>query len=142
MVNGKLHWVTSNGDILSIDLADEKCEKLALSPFYRNEHLSWKLGVFVSDLSVFPKYERTNIDVWPMKEYGIKESWTKMYTIKLPVDSSNDVQIPLFYESNKGDMLFVSGQSSMIYNLKDGSDIKRSPEYIIPIFLQKSTSKA
>ncbi|XP_070040543.1 F-box protein CPR1-like [Nicotiana tomentosiformis] len=136
MVNGKLHWVTSDGDILSIDLADEKCEKLAL--------LSLKLGVFGSDLFMFRKYQRTNIDVWLMKEYGIKESWTKMYTIKLPDESSNYVQISLFYESNKGEMLlaFVCGK---IHDIQPKgwllSDIKRSLS-IIPYFLRKSTSKA
>lgn len=63
--------------------------------------------MFGSDHSMFRKYQRTNIDVCLIKEYGIKESWTKMYTIKLPNESSNYVQIPLFYESNKSEMLLA-----------------------------------
>ncbi|PHT37698.1 Glycerate dehydrogenase HPR, peroxisomal [Capsicum baccatum] len=63
--NGKLHWETivvgpnfSNArkgtNIISFDLANEKC-------YYKGTHFS----------------------AWVMKEYGVKESWMKMFTISL-----------------------------------------------------------
>lgn len=51
-----------------------------------------------------------------MREYGVKESWTKMYTIK----NRGDV-ISLFFPqilciSNKGDILLVPGSTMMVRN--------------------------
>ncbi|XP_059309752.1 F-box/kelch-repeat protein At3g06240-like [Lycium ferocissimum] len=77
LINGKLHWVTTgghpwcnDGDIISIDLADEKWGKLG------------------NDLSMIRNYKRTHVDVWVMKEYGVKESWAKIYTNKFSHDIS------------------------------------------------------
>ncbi|KAK4356867.1 hypothetical protein RND71_022477 [Anisodus tanguticus] len=91
-VNGKLHWATTarlgeyNGwDIISIDLTDEKWGKVE-QPCYEEGNFDFVLGVLENDLSVLCNYHKTRADVWVMKEYGVKDSWTKMYTIKCPND--------------------------------------------------------
>ncbi|KAF3630484.1 putative 60S ribosomal protein L13a-4-like [Capsicum annuum] len=84
LVNGKLHWVTivdGGWSIMSIDMVDEKCRKVE-QPYYGVDQFSLTLGVLGSDMCVLCSHERT--DVWVMKDYGVKESWTKMYTIKSP----------------------------------------------------------
>ncbi|OIT20018.1 hypothetical protein A4A49_55354 [Nicotiana attenuata] len=79
-VNGKLHWDTSDDyysnynskDIMSFDLADEKWETVE-QPYNGEGTQFLKVGVLKSDLSV-TEYKRSHIDVWVMKEYGVKES--------------------------------------------------------------------
>ncbi|MCD7458817.1 hypothetical protein HAX54_039283, partial [Datura stramonium] len=38
--------------------------------------------VLCGDLSVFCDYERIHANIWVKKQYGVKQSWTKMFTIK------------------------------------------------------------
>uniref|UniRef100_M1AHB1 F-box protein n=1 Tax=Solanum tuberosum TaxID=4113 RepID=M1AHB1_SOLTU len=61
-----------------------------------------------------------------MKEYEIKESWTKMYTINRPNDHPKGYGFsPLFCKmSNKGEILIQVDQSTlMIYDPKNDSFI-------------------
>ncbi|XP_060203017.1 F-box/kelch-repeat protein At3g23880-like [Lycium barbarum] len=127
LVNGKLHWLTGDDawGIMSIDLVDEKCRKME-QPCYREENLILNLGVLGSDLSVICNYWRnfqiSQVEVWIMKEYGVKESWTKLYTIKNPID----MLCQTLCMSNEGELLGVLGSTLMIYNSKD--DLRRYPE--------------
>ncbi|OIT20413.1 PREDICTED: F-box/kelch-repeat protein At3g23880-like [Nicotiana attenuata] len=120
-VDGKLHWITTGSCpgcndrvIISIDLAGEKWGKLE-QPCYGVEYFLLWLGV------LFCKYyERNCIDVWVMKEYGVKESWTRMYTIEFRPDVENSVPSPPLCMSDKGEIVLVFGSTFMIYNPKDG----------------------
>ncbi|XP_060180929.1 F-box/kelch-repeat protein At3g23880-like isoform X1 [Lycium barbarum] len=139
-VNGKLHWPSSAFDgvcflytdgnflyegwnIISFDLANEKWGKVE-QPFYgKGEDISVLLGVLGSDLSIFCDCGGTHVDVWVMKEYGVKESWTKMCTIKYPGDQvgyGNLFSLHYFMLS-KGEILVAFNSTSMIYNPKDDS---------------------
>ncbi|XP_049404313.1 F-box protein CPR1-like isoform X3 [Solanum stenotomum] len=95
-VNHKLHWITFRRRrmcITSIDLVDEKWGKLELPNYNKGRDL--KLGVLGSDLSVLCNNdERTHSDVWVMKEYRVKASWTKLYTIRYP--ENYELSPPLF----------------------------------------------
>ncbi|KAG5616484.1 hypothetical protein H5410_016308 [Solanum commersonii] len=78
------------------------------------------------------------VDIWVMRVYGIKESWTKMLTIDYPDDPFVDYDymlFPLSFISNKGEILVCFGSSKvmtystsldkksniMTYNPKDDS---------------------
>uniref|UniRef100_M0ZWT6 F-Box protein n=2 Tax=Solanum tuberosum TaxID=4113 RepID=M0ZWT6_SOLTU len=96
-VNGKLHWITIidpklciKQSIISFDLADGKWGEIELPCYWkRGRGAVLSLGVLGSNLSVCCDCDKTNmLDVWLMKEYEIKESWTKMFTIKIPEDQS------------------------------------------------------
>ncbi|XP_059313387.1 F-box/kelch-repeat protein At3g23880-like isoform X1 [Lycium ferocissimum] len=117
-VNGKLHWLDRGRNIISFDLADEKwAEVEQLSCF---EGCGWlNLGLFGSDLSVVSNYVHTRADVWVMKEYGVKESWTKMFTIKSPEDGRTF--FPSILMSNEGEILLQFGSRFAKYNPKDDS---------------------
>ncbi|XP_059316547.1 F-box/kelch-repeat protein At3g23880-like [Lycium ferocissimum] len=124
LVNGKLHWVTTGGDdrvITSIDLVDEKCRKV-MEPYYGEESLYLTLGVLESDFSVvLSNHER--MDVWVMKEYGVKESWTKLYTIiKCPGCATS----PPICMSIEGEILHTFGSTLTI--LKPENDTMRFPK--------------
>ncbi|XP_049403407.1 F-box/kelch-repeat protein At3g23880-like [Solanum stenotomum] len=119
-VNGKLHWIImrkGRWGIMSIDLVDEKWGKVELP--CSNKEGDLKLGVLGNDLSVVCKnHERTHSDVWVMKEYGFKESWTKLYTIRYP---ENYKLSPPLFMYNKGEIMLVFESTLAIYNPKNGS---------------------
>ncbi|KAK4732146.1 hypothetical protein R3W88_025134 [Solanum pinnatisectum] len=128
-VNGKLHWITIidpklciKRSIISFDLADGKWGEMELPCYWkRGRGAVLSLGVLGSELSVCCDCDKTNIlDVWLMKEYEIKESWMKMFTIKIPEDQSVYGylgQIRLHMASGS-EILVVFGSSFMIYNPK------------------------
>ncbi|XP_060178710.1 F-box/kelch-repeat protein At3g23880-like isoform X2 [Lycium barbarum] len=117
-VNGKLHWLDKQRNIISIDLADEKWAEVE-RPY--SEGCGYvKLGVFGSDLAVLCNYGRTHVDVWVMTEYGVKESWTKMFTVKFPNDSMGIFYPPILM-SNEGEILLKFGSRFTKYNPKDDS---------------------
>ncbi|PHT85374.1 hypothetical protein T459_07480 [Capsicum annuum] len=92
-VDGKIHWMTSEGEIIFMDLVDEKWATLN-HPCY-GEDLRLKIGVFGSDLSIFT----SSAELWVLKEYGVEESWENILTIK--THDIYDIR-PLFIKSNKG----------------------------------------
>lgn len=120
-VNGKLHWADKQWNIISIDLADEKWAEVEQSCYFKGCRY-FKLGVFESDLSVFCNYAWTHVDVWVMKEYGVKESWTKIFTIKSPHDDpTGHIFYPPILMSNEGEILLRFGSHFTKYNPKDDS---------------------
>ncbi|KAG5594931.1 hypothetical protein H5410_036163, partial [Solanum commersonii] len=102
LVNGKLHWAITNlvsinykyWVILVVDLVDGRWKKIE-NPCYGE-------GTFYSIMYLGV------VDVWVMKEYRVKESWTK-----------------IFNSSDRGTFLFKNISFFMIYNPHD--DSKRFP---------------
>ncbi|XP_059313716.1 F-box/kelch-repeat protein At3g23880-like isoform X3 [Lycium ferocissimum] len=116
-VNDKLHWTAWGRDVISFDLADEKWSEVEQPSCFKGcEFL--KLGMFGSDLSAFCNYARTHVDVWVMTDYGVKESWTKMFTVKSP-DDSTGIFYPPILMSNEGEILLQFGSRFTKYNPKD-----------------------
>ncbi|PHU27945.1 hypothetical protein BC332_00038 [Capsicum chinense] len=116
--NGKLHWNIGREkkNIVSFDLANEIWDKVE-KPSYgvgETESCVWTVG---SDLCVFTDYKQTHFCIWVMKEYGVKQSWIKKYTIRYPNGQCNTP----FFISNKGEMLFLVRLEFMIDNSKDDS---------------------
>ncbi|KAM3249614.1 F-box/kelch-repeat protein like [Capsicum annuum] len=130
-VNGKLHWANttkrfscySDWDIIFVDLADGRWGEME-KPCYAEGNLEFKpcLGVLGNDLSMFCHHLRSHADVWVMKEYGVKESWTKMFIIKYPYDPMGySLFGPPFSMSSEGEILFRNDSVFMIYNPNDDS---------------------
>ncbi|CAN4120765.1 unnamed protein product [Withania somnifera] len=134
-VNGKLHWANisykhfgynNDWDIISVDLADGRWGEME-KPCYGEGNFNFIpcLGMLQNDLCIFCHHLRSHADVWVMKEYGVKESWTKMFSIKYAGDPMGySMFSPPFCMSSEGEFLFKNG-SFMIYNPND--DSMRSP---------------
>ncbi|KAG5593422.1 hypothetical protein H5410_043936 [Solanum commersonii] len=134
--NGKLHWDTitfsPNFDdvhkcrrIICFDLANEKWEKVE-KPSYGVGETDMCMGMLGSDFCVFRDYNKTQLGVWVMNGYGVKESWIKKFTITYPI--KKDLCPPLFM-SNKGEMLVALRTiTSIMYDSKD--DAFRNPHVI------------
>ncbi|AES68599.1 putative F-box domain, galactose oxidase/kelch, beta-propeller, F-box associated interaction [Medicago truncatula] len=79
-VSGTVNWLACDDScILSLDLEKESYQQLFL-PDFENENDSLILSVLRDCLCVFATIDRI-LNVWIMKEYGNRESWTKLYSV-------------------------------------------------------------
>ncbi|KAL8031469.1 hypothetical protein ABFX02_13G027100 [Erythranthe guttata] len=93
-LNGVVHWLayepidenkTTRGSILSFHMGEEVFGEVALPDELASESVtSFCIFVIGESLGIV-KYDgeatRQSCDVWFMKEYGVKESWIKLYRI-------------------------------------------------------------
>ncbi|AES68594.1 putative F-box domain, galactose oxidase/kelch, beta-propeller, F-box associated interaction [Medicago truncatula] len=78
-VSGTLNWLAlDDSKILSLDLKKESYQLLLL-PDYKCH--SWIFLDVVRDCLCISAASDMFMDVWIMKHYGNKESWTKLYTV-------------------------------------------------------------
>ncbi|PHU21779.1 hypothetical protein BC332_06886 [Capsicum chinense] len=101
LANDFATWLDDQLNIISIDLANEKWAEVEQSCYFKRCGCL-KLGVFEGDRSVFCNYEWTHVDIWAMKEYGVRESWTKMFTIMSPDCTFDHIYPPPILQSIEG----------------------------------------
>ncbi|KAL2459707.1 F-box/kelch-repeat protein [Forsythia ovata] len=122
-----LHWSASPGvgfssgwDIVSLDVEREIYGMLE-QPNYGEGGFASLLGVLGGSVCVICDYQKTRADVWVLKEYGIKESWTKVVTIPYIDEPGRYMySIPLCILRN-GEVLLALGSSYVVYNPKENS---------------------
>ncbi|XP_071939119.1 F-box protein CPR1-like [Coffea arabica] len=73
------------------------------------------LNVFQGCLCLLCDENDDHTDVWIMKEYGVTESWTKVFTILINKPSRSSVFTPLC-RSEKGEVLLLLGSKLVLYN--------------------------
>ncbi|KAL8106237.1 F-box/kelch-repeat protein At3g23880-like [Apium graveolens] len=125
--NGALHWAASRDIrsdspdswiIVSLDVKRERYGEVA-QPKYGDGTYNLTLGILDRCLCVLCNYESTRADVWVMKEYGVKESWTKLVSIPYVGEPSVfQYSVPLCISAN-GDILVELGSRILLYNFKD-----------------------
>lgn len=92
LANGALHWVVKASResdredlIAAFDIGTEEY-RLMPQPEYSNHDFDMRLGVLADCLCVLCDYFMddcvVHFDMWVMKEYGVKESWNKLISIK------------------------------------------------------------
>ncbi|KAH7864988.1 hypothetical protein Vadar_000866 [Vaccinium darrowii] len=120
-VNRALHWSVTNefnDNIVSLDLAKETFGEI-LEPEYGDGCLHKIFLEVLNGCLCIVRYCDPNacVDVWIMKEYGIKESWTKLFVI--PYLSH---QIDRLFMLKNGEVLLLHIQSQFVqYSPKDGT---------------------
>ncbi|KAM1227612.1 hypothetical protein ACFX2I_006852 [Malus domestica] len=90
LLNGTVHWVTTRHKhqpgpglhIVSFDVAEEKFKEIERPGCGSLDICNFHLVVIYGCLSAVVCHDRGQIDIWVMKEYGVKESWTKEYVIR------------------------------------------------------------
>uniref|UniRef100_A0A5B7BIV1 Putative F-box associated interaction domain-containing protein n=1 Tax=Davidia involucrata TaxID=16924 RepID=A0A5B7BIV1_DAVIN len=121
--NGALHWAAScemgsnySWVIVSFDLAKETYGEVA-QPNYGGSVSDFTLGILGGCLCVVCTYIGTHADVWVMKEYTVKDSWTKLVTIPY-LTGLPQYPMPLCISKND-EILTEFGSSLVIYNPKN-----------------------
>ncbi|THF96056.1 F-box/kelch-repeat protein At3g23880-like [Camellia sinensis] len=125
--NGALHWAAS-GDtgsshswvIVSLDLAKETYGEV-VQPNYGDGGFDLTLGVLKGCLCVLCNFQGTRADVWVMNEYGIRESWIKLFAIPYVTDPGNYEYSPPLCISKNGEILLEFGSGLVLFNPKDGT---------------------
>jgi F-box interacting protein len=109
--------------IVSLDLKNESLQTLLQPDLGTNE---WILGVVRDCLSIFANTKMC-FDVWIMKEYGMKESWTKLYSVPYMKDEGLYFYNKVLYISEEGKLLMFSHVSGevilklVVYDSKNGT---------------------
>ncbi|KAD4384141.1 hypothetical protein E3N88_24309 [Mikania micrantha] len=123
--NGALHWAASKDFgssyswmIVSLDLANESyCE--VLQPAYDEGDKDLTLGAIGESLCVLCNYRGIRADLWVMKVYGVKDSWTRLVSIPYLTDPGRDQFSVPFCISNDGKMLLQFGSRLIVYDFKN-----------------------
>jgi len=111
-VAGYVNWLTDDGpgylrEIVSLDLEDESYHEV-LPPDLETE--LWTLGAAWDRLCIFASNEMY-MDVWIMKEYGNKESWTKL--CKVPYLEDQAPRLRAFYKA-----FYLSGDGQVVLDVR------------------------
>lgn len=87
LVNGRLHWVTgrrkyrTGRNVVSFDLGDEKFREVPRPDVVALRRCEYHLFVMRGCLSAAFCFSKGKLEIWVMKEYGVKDSWVKEFVI-------------------------------------------------------------
>ncbi|KAF6176029.1 hypothetical protein GIB67_032652 [Kingdonia uniflora] len=141
-LNGILHWKaykpsSSVETILSFDLRDEKFREVSFHGVMTRE---WIVGVLKGSLCVLefelePYTRLVESVVWVMKDYGVNESWNKLFCIEPHRYDIYGIDMKMLHTSNDGEVLLkTSNRNLVLYNIKD----KKSKELRLSVYGMES----
>ncbi|PWA80878.1 F-box associated interaction domain-containing protein [Artemisia annua] len=133
--NGALHWTGCNLEheswkIISLDLAKETYGEV-LQPVYDKGQKVLKLGALGHCLSVTCNYLYKGADIWVMKVYGVKDSWTKLFYIPCNLPDCGRLYqfvVPLCI-SNDGKVLLQYRSKLVVYDTHNSSSTEISWDF-------------
>ncbi|XP_057430753.1 F-box/kelch-repeat protein At3g23880-like [Lotus japonicus] len=146
-VSGKLNWLANQSEsrlIISQDMGKECYQQLLLPNDY-GQYDGGKKALDLRELrdclsvSVY-SFDSGSCDIWLMKEYGSKESWTKLFTVPNP-DGSFSFTKP-FHISKEDEVLVVNDGIVYLYNSRDNTfkifPIQNINDWIVPVVYVES----
>ncbi|KAF7146087.1 hypothetical protein RHSIM_Rhsim04G0210700 [Rhododendron simsii] len=88
VLNGAPHWFARGSTdiearyfrIACFDVMEEKFKEVP-TPMYEVESNFFKVGVMDGCLCAVDSRLESHLNVWVMKEYGVEESWTKLFVV-------------------------------------------------------------
>ncbi|KAI3971283.1 hypothetical protein MKW92_042233 [Papaver armeniacum] len=123
LANEAIHWIANPIEsdrkvILAFDISSETFQEVP-----QPESLSEKFHVSVCSfeglLCLMANNFQVHMDIWVMKEYGTRDSWTKLFTILQPTDiRSFEYARPLKLFKNGEVLLEKDSQKMGIYDQK------------------------
>ncbi|KAI8002346.1 F-box protein CPR1 [Camellia lanceoleosa] len=136
LVNGVLYWVMASKELCSwvivyfdlvedklkevprLSFGDEDDKKIDLVGFGDGDKMI-DLVVLRECLCVYRCVDREKVEIWEMKEYGKKESWTKLIVIPYLIDLQ--CLKPLFFTNNGEVLIEVDNRKILVYDPKDST---------------------
>ncbi|KAI8561458.1 hypothetical protein RHMOL_Rhmol04G0341400 [Rhododendron molle] len=132
VLNGAPHSVVERlgagmgSAIVYFDATEEKFKEVP-SPDCEGANMlarssSFGLGVLGGSLCVVKRHDEGHADVWVMKEYGVKESWTKLFVIPIASGEFYSYRcMPLCY-ANDGEVVMALDSKKLVsYNPEENS---------------------
>ncbi|OVA01217.1 Profilin [Macleaya cordata] len=122
LVNGTLHWIANRREasrlILSLDIRDETFREVP-RPEYLNDQFHITIGVLGGWLCILDQYlDTVGVEVWVMKDYGVRGSWTKLYTITLQTVIQSFQYLTLVQSLKNGVILLKDNNALVLYDPK------------------------
>ncbi|XP_076917578.1 F-box protein CPR1-like [Bidens hawaiensis] len=105
--------------IYAFDLASQSFHTVP-QPQYPNSYRAIDLGILEGSLCVVCTDEKNSVDVWVMREYGIKKSWSKLVVLTLANSMSWPYPFvkPIMYLKNGKELLLeVDDQWLEVYDI-------------------------
>ncbi|XP_026423592.1 F-box protein At3g07870-like [Papaver somniferum] len=136
VVNGALHWSADKKSeyyvaIVSFDMANETFKEVArlegpMLHLVECDHHSIdsnSVAALGGCICILHKTYGVKVDVWVMQEYGVKESWTKRFTITLKsITETSDLEVICEFQNNE--ILFYTDDGLVYYD----------PNHNLPLF--------
>ncbi|GER52887.1 F-box and associated interaction domains-containing protein [Striga asiatica] len=117
-LNDTLHTVISNCLILAFDLAREEFFELPTPDNHGFSHGLVSVEVLGGCLAAVVVTEMSRSEIWVMKEYGVKESWSRLISFEMCVTGHTMYMFPLAYSKSGDEILFNNNGSCFVwYNL-------------------------
>ncbi|KAK1367162.1 F-box and associated interaction domain protein [Heracleum sosnowskyi] len=123
-MGGALHWITvtpqGSPSILAFDLGVENYREVALPRLQNKIVKDMNIVIFSESLCMLEYFPLIRIDVWAMKDYGVGNSWCKLFSVEQPKVTRCCMSIrPIFYSKSREDVLLeVDSKEVVWYNLK------------------------
>ncbi|PIN07849.1 hypothetical protein CDL12_19582 [Handroanthus impetiginosus] len=119
-VNSAMHSLVDEpdhkhvGKIMAFSLEDEKHYEVMIPPGVRVRGVDLSLDVIGGCLSVVCT-QRSRVVIWVMKEYRVKESWTKLLSISPPAIERDDFVKPLVYSREDDKILLNCDDKRLVW---------------------------
>ncbi|XP_010529479.1 PREDICTED: F-box protein CPR30-like [Tarenaya hassleriana] len=121
-----LHWVlpprpglvVGNSVIVRFDLVSEEFDKVPLPEAIGNydSDIQMDIGVLDGCLCLICCRDQTYADVWVMKEYGVRVSWTKLFTVQKPKSVKSLAYMrPLVYSEDRNKVLLEINNTKLMW---------------------------
>ncbi|XP_076891845.1 F-box/kelch-repeat protein At3g06240-like isoform X2 [Bidens hawaiensis] len=123
--NGAIHWIAVKDIgpriIVSLDLEKETYGEV-LQPVYDEGDKDLRLGSLNEWLCVLCEYRGIRTDLWVMKVYGVKDSWTKLVSMQyLNVPRRDRLLRPLCMPNDGKFLLHFGWRKLIVYDSKNNS---------------------
>ncbi|KAF9588871.1 hypothetical protein IFM89_016834 [Coptis chinensis] len=126
LVNGALHWLgasctgTSYDLVIAFVIKGRKFQEVLLPYFGDMRTFSMDITELGGELCLFCDF-KSSVTLWLMKDYSVKESWTKMFSIKKPIGEfhTRNLLIPLCFTTS-GALILIKVRTLVLYDPKDG----------------------
>ncbi|XP_042489890.1 F-box protein CPR1-like [Macadamia integrifolia] len=121
-VNGALHWIairSSRPDtIVSFDVGNEVFREIP-QPYFGDHSFHSKLGVLGGFLCMICTFYDNHVKIWVMKDYGVRESWIKHFSIHQPMVVGHFKHLkPLGFTKSGEILLEMHDRKLVLYDLE------------------------
>ncbi|KAG5565004.1 hypothetical protein RHGRI_001020 [Rhododendron griersonianum] len=131
LVGSTLHWVVCRlpSDtakfVAALDLTTEDY-RVVPQPEFSDNAFDMNVAELGGCLCILCDYDQVRVDVWVMKDCGVKESWSKLFSVAQPeVIRSFDSLIPVAYSKSGSKVLLLQDNKKLVWYDLEHKTIKK-----------------